>query len=485
MRAPWPSATLLLIATVTSPLAAHAASQGAQAIEQGYVDYFGKAVVDKGIVSVAPDGEDYIVTWDLQKAFDLAGAQKGALRIGRFSYRLTPEGGGAWKATADSFPSLAFDTPTDKGRMSGALDLAGFRLDAAYDAARAEFLRSLVAVDSLAGKFHLTDTDHNADFDLAESGIAIETRAKTSDSGAGVDVVIAQSVKSLSETILAPPQSGEGAPVAASYSIGAIEGGAAISGLRAREIGDLWTYLVAHGEDADVPPELRPRLRATLPLWSDLKTNGEFHDLRLQTPMAEATLKTFAEKVGFSGLVADGAAEIGLTIDELTLKSPLLPPWADRLSPLSLRFDLSLAAKGLDKAAELALDDPNFDGKNDLSPQTQDKIAAVLVAGRPKLTLAPGRLTTPTLDLTFEGEASTETGGPSGRFTFTADGLDKTIALMEEIAKSEPDMQPAALGLVFVKGLATTGADGRLLWKVDLSEDGEVSVNGAPLPMAK
>ena len=54
--------------------------------------------------------------------------------------------------------------------------------------AQANFLRSLVAVDSLAGKFHIVDVARSADIDLAETGLSVETRAKTSDSGAGVDV---------------------------------------------------------------------------------------------------------------------------------------------------------------------------------------------------------------------------------------------------------------------------------------------------------
>ena len=106
---------------------------------------------------------------------------KGALRIERFSYTLTPTGEGAWTVKADRFPSLAFDVPTDNGKVTGALDLSGFRLDVAYDAAQANFLRSLVAADLLAGKFHVADADHGADFDLAQSGISVETRAKTSD----------------------------------------------------------------------------------------------------------------------------------------------------------------------------------------------------------------------------------------------------------------------------------------------------------------
>ncbi|MGD1038859.1 MAG: hypothetical protein ABR878_17185 [Roseiarcus sp.] len=485
MHALWPSSAFLLIATSSAGLAASATSDGAKAIEQGYVDFFTKAVVDQGIVSVATDGDDYVVVWDLQKALDLAGSPKGALRIESFSYTLTPGDEGSWTVKADRFPSLAFDVPTDKGKVTGTLDFSGFRLETAYDAAQTSFLRSLVAADSLAAKFHVADAAQGADFDLLESGISVETSAKTSDSGAGVDVAVAQSVKSLSETIVAAPPSGQGPPVNVTYSIGGVVGGATISGLRAREIGDFWKYLVAHIEDSDVPPELKPRLQATLPLWNSLQTNAEIHDLTLHAPKVDATLKTLGETIGLSGFTADGDAEVGVKIDELAFKSPLLPPWAEQLSPVSFHFDLRVADKGLDQVAKLALDDPSFGRKGELSPEAQDKISEVLLRGRPKVTLSPGRFTTPMLDLAFEGEASAESGAPSGHFTFSADGLDKTIALLEDAAKTEPDLQSAALGVTFIKGLATTGADGRLVWKVDVTAAGEVTVNGAPLPTGK
>ena len=112
------------------------------------------------------------------------------------------------------------------------------------------------------------------------------------------------------------------------YSIGGVAGGVAISGLRAREIGDFWKYVVAHIKDADAPPELKPRFRATLPLWNNLQANAEIHDLALQTPMAEASMKTLGETIALSGFIADGAAEIGINIDELTFNSQLLPSWA-------------------------------------------------------------------------------------------------------------------------------------------------------------
>ena len=176
MHARWPSSALFLFATASAGLAAPATSDGAKAIEQGYVEYFGKAVVDKGIVSVTPDGEDYLVSWDLQKAFDLIGPPEGALRIARFSYTLTPEDDGDWTAKADGFPSLAFDVPTDKGKVTGTLDLGGFRLETAYRAAQADFLRSLLSADTLAAKFHVPDGARGDDLDLANWHIGRDPR---------------------------------------------------------------------------------------------------------------------------------------------------------------------------------------------------------------------------------------------------------------------------------------------------------------------
>ena len=99
--------------------------------------------------------------------------------------------------------------------------------------------------------------------------------------------------------------------------------------------------------------------------------------------------------------------------------------------------------------------------------------------------MTPGRLTTPTLDLAFEGEVTGDASGPTGRFTITADSLDKTIALLAEIAESAPDMKSATLGATFLKGLATTGPDGRLAWKVEASEAGGLVVNGTQLAPGK
>src|ERR1700723_3602637 len=101
LRPRWLAAVFGSICAASASCAAPATSDGAKAIEQAYVEYFSKAVVDKGIVTVTPSGEDYLVTWYLQKARELADASQGALRIERFAYTLTPNSDGGWTIKAD------------------------------------------------------------------------------------------------------------------------------------------------------------------------------------------------------------------------------------------------------------------------------------------------------------------------------------------------------------------------------------------------
>lgn len=484
MRARWSLPIFFLIAALSGAQAAPATSEGAEVIERNYVDYFGKAVVDKGLVSVTPSGEDYVVSWNLQKVIDLANNADLSVRVDPLVYKLTPRDGG-WTVTADHLPSLTIDMPTDKGRLNGAVDFSGFHIETLFDAGRQEFLRSVAAADALTMKFNVADPTQRADIDLVESGLTTETRARTSDSGAGVDIAIAESAAHLTETVVSTPSDSQTAPTKLAYDVARLGGQFAITGLRAREIADLWKYVLAHIQDAQAPPDLKQRVQAILPMWNEIHADAEMHDLVLKTPFFDTQLKTLGETASLTGFTGEAAAEVSVKIEDLAFKSTMLPDWADQLSPVSLTLGLRVADRGLDKVAELALADPHFGDKGDLSPETQDKIDEVLLAGDPKLVLAPSRLKTPFLDLAIEGEAAIEAGAPKGRFTVSADGLDKTIALLGQIAKSEPDAQSVALGIALVKGLATTGPDGRLQWKVEVSSSGDVTINGTPLPTGK
>jgi hypothetical protein len=474
----------LALFAASSALAAPATNEGAQQLANSYAAYFSHAVIDKGVVSVTPDGDGYVVTWDLSRAMALIDADAGALAMKPFSYRLTPGDGGAWRLAAQTFPSVALNTATPEGRFGGTFDLHGFQLDGVYDPAEPDFLRSRLGVDAIVGKLASHDDTQSTDIDLAEDGITAELRAKAAASGAGVDVALVQTIKNLAETMVVKRGAGADSTVKVDYSIGGADGAMSLSGLRAKEIADLWKYVVAHDDDPPAPTALKAQFDAALPLWNELKIDADLEDFSVETPVGRATFKTLAERLGLSGLTPLATAEFGVAFDGLAFQSAHAPEWSARLTPVSLNLDLQFAGRGVDQAVQLALADPAFGEGGELASETQEKIDAALLAGDPKLTLAPGRLTMPAVDLAFEGEAAMTGGAPAGHFTVSADGLDKTLDLLQEIAKSEPDAQTAILGVTFLKGLAKTGTDGRLVWKIDIDPTG-VLINGEPLPTGK
>jgi hypothetical protein len=478
--------TAMLFALAACPaLAAPATSDGAKAIAQGYAAWFSQAVVDKELVVVAPQGDDYLVTWDVQKIIDLAKPPPDSLKIDKFSYLLTPTGDEAWKVSAEHFPTVAFNVPTDKGRVVGTFDLSGFHLNTAYDGKIPQFLLSTTLVTLLSARFHMRDAEGPGDIDFTEAGLVAEAKAVTAESG--IDFSINQTMKSFSETVTGPTDKGS-PPFKMTFNAGETTSQANFSAFKAREIGDLWKYGIAH-ESAIPPPDLRDRVGAILPVWNDFHVTTDIHDLALdaEIPMApfHAELKGFSEVVAMSGLSPHAFAEVGLKLTDVSAKMALLPIWAASVQPASLDVDVKVTVDGMDQVARIALDDPNFGGKGDLSPETQDRISAILLKGHPRLVIAPGRFATPVLEIAYEGEVASQGAVPEGTFTISANGLDKTQALIQEIAKTIPDAQQGLLVLAFVKGLANSGADGRLVWKIEMAPNGAVTINGTPLPTDK
>jgi hypothetical protein len=475
------AASAALVVPFSSAFAETATPEGAKSLEQTYAAYFTQAAIDEGIVTIAPDHDGYLVTWDLQKVVALSGIE-GAIKIDTLSYRIVPEAADAWTLQGDRLPHVSFHIPNPPSQRSGALDFQGVGLEVAYDPQASEFLRSRLGIETMEGDFQTSDGERSSDAKIVQQGIVLETRAKPSANSDGLDLAIAEAFKSLSETESAPPSVGRGEPAQMNYGISGTVADATFTGLRAREIGEIWKYVAAHFDADEPPPELRARTKAALPFWNQLSAHAEIRQVNFGTPQGAAQLESLRETLNLTGFTKTGAAEIGLDIDGMTLKSELLPPWGGEFWPASLSLDLMASSDGWDEAARVAIDDPSFLADGDLSSETRDKISKILAAGHPKFVLKPGHLRIPTLDLKFEGEARIETGGPVAHFNISVDSLEKTLKLLTEVAKTEPDITPIILGVTFLKGLATTDAEGRLVWEVVATADGEVTVNGTLMP---
>ena len=153
--------------------------------------------------------------------------------------------------------------------------------------------------------------------------------------------------------------------------------------------------------------------------------------------------------------------------------------------PTAFDLDMKFSVAGLDEAARLAINDFTIGAKPPLPADSVAKIAAILVAGQPKVTIAPGHLTSPSLDLTFQGELALTPPRPTGRLTVAADTLDKVLVILRKVAENNDQRQQAAVAVTFMKGLARQDADGKLVWDIDVKADGTFAVNGLPMGKPK
>jgi hypothetical protein len=62
--------------------------------------------------------------------------------------------------------------------------------------------------------------------------------------------------------------------------------------------------------------------------------------------------------------------------------------------------------------------------------------------------------------------------------SIVARDYDKTIAAVQELAKTNPELTQASLGLMMIKGFAKADPDGAQRWDVAVATDGSISVNG-------
>ena len=288
-------------------------------------------------------------------------------------------------------------------------------------------------------------------------------------------------------TPAAKPNDPPSAPVTVSYDIGPITHEGSFENLRTKELRDLFAFLVAHQGEQELvahQDELKDKIQATFPLWKNIDATVKAEDIALNTALGRFGAKSVVQSVHQTGLVAQAAMELGISMDGLSVPSGLVPAWATPLVPTALDVDVKFQMNDLDKIAHAAV--ANIELRPNQSPDVSKLaiIQAMAMGSEPKITLAPGHLSSPSLDLYFHGEMAL-VPKPMGTLTLEAEGLDKALSRLQEAAKSNPDLQQAVLALTVAKGLAKPGANGRSLWVIGYGEDGALSVNGKTVVPAK
>ena len=474
----FPTAAATLALSLGAANADPATQDGAKAMAAAYAAWFSPAALEKGILAVAAEGDDYVVTWDLAKALAAADAPAG-VTVAPFVYRVTPTLEGGWFAHTASLPGLSFSSAGKE--ESGAIAFDGFRFDGLFDPDAADFFRSKLTLGAVKMDIRTKSGAQMQRVVLTQDGLAGDLRVRPGEDEGGVDLRLSQSVASSGERTSAV-DSEQHETGASETRQGAATGQSVVTGWRAAAFGDLWRFLVAHAQSG--PPsgeDLKPKLAALLPLWKEISGEVEVGDVAVTFPGGSLSLKSAGEDVKMSGLLPQSSATLALAVKDLTVELDAAPDWVKTLWPLTLALQLEGGIEGLDRAAEIALDDPELFKSGDLGADAKAAIVQTLASGHPHLALSETRLASPLIDATFAGEAHFGESGPEASGKITADDLDKLLAAIARIAESEPDARQFLFLATFVRGLAKS-EDGRLVWNLEYVAPNAVKVNGQLFP---
>lgn len=477
-----------LLAGANPISAAEATGEEAQRLVEVFHRYVGTpAAGEADHVRVVPQGETYRVEIDigqLAKPLEPYGVTFEGADV---SFAIQPLPDGTWRVSELTLPS---PMTIDIAGEATTYRWEGIRFEGIYDPSLASYL----SVDYMIAT---TSTEARGAVGTATSHIGEQVIRGTASAAAdgAVDAEFRQTMTNFvaQQSIVTPVEENSSdpavPPVEFAYSFEAADMDLAIKAFESAEVLELWADLVALAENPDGPDaageeRVKERLRSLLPIYRSLDETVTIEDMRVGTSLGEFGVEDIVFTMTLPGIVDDAHTAMTFGLEGPSLPSHIVPQWAGGLVPTALDFGFTLSGFDLDKALRHLIE--TFDAER-LPPFEDSDLAT---AGELALTedgvsfkLLPGRIDSPLLDLSYEGELTLAFPQPHGTIAVTATGLDDAIASLDGASGDMTESQ--VLGFLTVaKMWGRPGADGGIDFVFEINRDGSVTVNGQMLKPA-
>jgi hypothetical protein len=461
----------LLAATLfVAPAHAQSASaDGAKQLQDSLTKTFGPALFDKGILSIAPQGSAYAVKLDLNPTFEHVKKNGVTVSLDPLVFMATPNADGTFAVTSDSPFNYSF-AKAEGDEQSDAKFSAACNGSGTFDPKISSFSNYETSCPSLSAIIHSPDSD------VTVSSGAITSKLAGAAGAAGVVTLSsAGTMADFVETIVGKKDS----PVTIKITA---KSGTSESKIENFQIGtavELIGLAAKAGDSAAIAAQqadIKQKLIAALPLWSNLSGKAVLSDVNVDTPIGPVALATFEESIGLTGAVKEASYGLGIKYSGLKLPdTPIIPAWAGPIIPAEGNIDVKFEGVDLDALGRLAIQ--NFDVTKD--PPLPDAVTGqamqIVMSGQPHVTLSPSTLTAPAGALTAQGSMNVFPD-KKGTVTISTPDLEK---ISDALSKAQVPNLP--MMLAFAKGLAKN-ADGKAVWAIDFDGDTKaVSINGQVL----
>lgn len=478
-----PLATVLsalpLVLWSTTALATPATLEGAAALVAMFQTYLGAT---DGVVAVTPDGDVYDVTLDFAPLIAAMPDQGAEATISPLEFALQDNGDGTWEMTQDQAFALMVKVP---GQLDMTLSMAKLVGTGTFDTALQAFTVSSAEVSDLAMSQTVADPV------LGDSAVAYVidsvTYTTTAVAGAagGVDSTSSYIVTGITEDFGLPGLGDGGAPLPLKLTAESYTADAVVTGMRPDALYKLLAFFVANPSEAAITAQqdgLKAIIRDGVPIFDNILSTGMINSVVVAAPIGDFGVKNLGIVVEANGIVADGKLREALTVSGLTLPAGLVPDWAVPLVPESVSLDFTLSR--FDLAAPVALFLDSFDlapGPVDSAGMDAKMLAAFLPEGVVDVTLAPASIVGAGYTVTYQAVMTGGVAGtmPTGTAKFTASGLD---TLQAAIAAAPPEISGQIAPILGIaQGMAKPGAQGELVWELEMTPAGGMLVNGVDL----
>ena len=471
-------AALPFVFCAGSAFAQTATDEGASALTAVLQTYLGAA---DGVVTVEVADEAYDVTLDFAPLIAAMPEPKAEASISPVVFQLTDNGDGTWEMTQDQAFDLALKVP---GQLDMTVKIGNWTGSGTFDETLQAFSTSSSEFKDIAVNEVMSDPT------MGESKVAYTIASASYDSTAvaaaagGVDSAATYSLNGLTESFSMPGMGEGAAPTDISVTAETYVADAKIAGLRPDAIYKLVAFFVANPSEAAIIAQqdgLKAILRGGVPLFDHMISTGTVSAISVTTPMGAFGLDEAGVTVEANGLVADGLFREAFTLSGLTTPAGLVPEWATQLVPSALALDFKVTRFNLMAPVALLLDTVDFaTGPTNPAAFQGQMMMAMMPEGVVDVTLAPGSIVAPIYELGYEGQMSAGMAAmPSGKATLTAKGMTEVQAAL---AAAPEDMRgQIAPMLAMAEGMAKPGADGGLLWELEMTAEGGFMVNGVDM----
>lgn len=476
---------LLLSTTLLSP-AAYAADityDGAKQVEDTLNRSLPTTIAKTGIIKVRPGTTDYDVTVDLPSLLkQFAPASLTVTGLEPFLYLIHPQDDGSWSVSHKGGLDIQASA-TENGKdthfsyKADTLDVNGI-----YE----PDLLLPRSADAATSNVHMAMQSPEQDLDASIGAIMVNV---TGDM-AGKDKIsyhMTGKASDFSETVTAA-----NAPKF-TFSYKGQTDDMSMNGLAYASLRDLVDFVLKHKDQKHLgkanQKELKERVRNTLPLYDDITGSTEMTGLKVSTDMGDFSAESLHYSVSSNGLSDKAKFSVGLQLSNPSAPAGLLPEAFEAAMPETIAAKLSVEDIDLSGGISAFMEHADFDAPEPITDAEAAKLPDIFFPGG-ALTLRYDDVSAKSAvyDFSLSGISDIDVR-QKGRETtdaiLYARDFDKTIAYLQDNAKTVPQFGQAAFVALMMKGFAKTAPDGRQMWHVTVDEDKKVTINGQPFPMGK